>query len=64
MAENLKADAQAKLDEMSTPLNAYSLQIIDLAKISDDYVDILSFGLGDTVTLMHESTNTFEKPGS
>lgn len=61
VAENLKADAQAKLDEMSTPLNAYSLQIIDLAKISDDYVDILSFGLGDTVTLMHESTNTFEK---
>lgn len=61
VAENLKADAQAKLDEMSTPLNAYSLQIIDLAKISDDYVDILNFELGDTVTLMHESTNTYEK---
>lgn len=59
--ENLKADAAAKLAEMSTPLNAYALQVIDLAKISDEYKDILSYGLGDTVSMIHASTGTAEK---
>lgn len=61
VVENLKADAEAKLAEMSTPLNAYALQVIDLAKISDEYKDILSYGLGDTVSMIHSSTGTAEK---
>ena len=35
--------------------------MVDLAKASEEYKDILSYGIGDTVTLVSKKTRTREK---
>ena len=59
-ATALKEDAIAKLADMSKPEKAYSADIRDLAAMSDTYT-LLSYGIGDTITLIDENTGTREK---
>ncbi|MDO4553713.1 MAG: phage tail spike protein [Lachnospiraceae bacterium] len=59
-AEALKEDAEKKLDDMSRPLKSYSAEIRDLAKRKQEY-SILSFGIGDTVTLIDKMNGIREK---
>ena len=60
--DSLTEDAEAKLDELSKPYRAYSATIIDLANISkEDYKDILSYGLGDVITLVSKENRIKEK---
>lgn len=61
VAESLKEDAEAKLNELSKPVVAYAGEIIDLAKASPKTYRILDFGLGDTVELVDSTTGTKEK---
>ena len=58
---SLIEDATAKIEEMSRPYKAYTAEVIDLAKASEGYKDILSYGIGDTVTLVSKKTRTREK---
>lgn len=57
---DLREDAQAKLDELAKPRYAYKVDIIDLAKINNVY-NILSYSLGDTITLVSNKYNIREK---
>lgn len=59
--ESLTEDAGLKLDEVSKPYRAYSASVQDLANISDTYKDILSYGLGDIVTLISKDMKVKEK---
>ena len=61
VAESLKEDAEAKLNELSKPVVAYSGDILDLAKARPKTYRILDFGLGDTVELVDSTTGTKEK---
>lgn len=61
VAESLKEDAEAKLNELSKPVVAYSGDVLDLAKASPKTYRILDFGLGDTVELVDSTTGTKEK---
>lgn len=58
---SLIEDATAKIEEMSRPYKAYTAEVVDLAKTSEEYKDILSYGIGDTVTLVSKRTRTKEK---
>ena len=58
---SLIEDATAKVEEMSRPYKAYTAEVVDLAKASEKYKDILSYGIGDTVTLVSKKTRTREK---
>lgn len=58
---SLTEDAKAKLEELSKPYRAYAAEILDLAKISDKYKDILDYKLGDTITLLSKSNGIREK---
>ena len=58
---SLVEDATAKLDEMSRPYKAFVAEIADIARISKKYKDILSYGIGDTVTLVSKRYKTREK---
>lgn len=58
---SLIEDATAKIEEMSRPYKAYTAEVIDLAKASEEYKDILLYGIGDTVTLVSKRTKTKEK---
>ena len=58
---SLIEDATAKIEEMSRPYKAYTAEVVDLAKASEKYKDILSYGIGDTVTLVSKKTRTREK---
>ncbi|WP_246578960.1 phage tail spike protein [Clostridium algidicarnis] len=58
--ESLREDATAKLEELSKPYKAYGADIIDLASISNKY-SILSYGLGDTITLISKEKGIREK---
>lgn len=58
---SLIEDATAKIEEMSRPYKAYTAEVGDLAKASEEYKDILSYGIGDTVTLVSKKTRTREK---
>ena len=58
---SLIEDATAKIEEMSRPYKAYTAEVVDLAKASKEYKDILSYGIGDTVTLVSKKTRTKEK---
>lgn len=49
--QNLKEDAQAKLEELSKPRRNYNIQVYDLAKNNSDF-SFLEFFLGDTVTII------------
>ena len=46
---------------MSRPYKAYTAEVVDLANASEEYKDILSYGIGDTVTLVSKKTRTKEK---
>ena len=58
---SLIEDATAKIEEMSRPYKAYTAEVVDLAKASEKYKDILSYGIGDTITLVSKKTRTKEK---
>lgn len=58
---SLIEDATAKIEEMSRPYKAYTAEVVDLAKASEKYKDILLYGIGDTVTLVSKKTRTKEK---
>lgn len=60
--DSLTEDAEAKLGELSKPYRAYSATIIDLANISkENYKDILSYSLGDIITLVSKENKIREK---
>lgn len=61
IAENLKEDAEAKLNELSKPYRSYSADIINLAKLNNKYKDILDFKLGDTVYLISKDNKFRDK---
>ena len=56
-ASQLKTDATAKLAELCKPATTYSVDVVDLASASMEYADILSYELGDTVTLFNRKEN-------
>lgn len=57
---SLTEDATKKLEEISKPYKAYGADIIDLANTSNKY-SILSYGLGDTITLISKDKGIKEK---
>lgn len=59
-AQALMEDAELKLNDLSKPEISYSADIRDLSKQKPEY-SILSFALGDTVTLIDRGTETREK---
>lgn len=59
--ESLMEDAEAKLAEMSKPYRAYSADVVDLAKVNQEYLNILDFGIGDSVTFISKRTNARAK---
>ncbi|MDO4332526.1 MAG: phage tail spike protein [Eubacteriales bacterium] len=58
---SLIEDATAKLEEVSRPYKAFTAEIADLAKANPIYKDILSYNIGDTVTLLSKKKRTKEK---
>lgn len=58
---SLKEDATYKLDEISKPRKAYSADILDLANMNEKYKNILSYSLGDTVTLIDSEKDIKDK---
>ena len=56
----LLEDAQARLDEASTPARAYTAELVDLAAQSNKY-NALAYDLGDAVLLVSEKTDEREK---
>lgn len=59
---SLLEDAEAKLDEMSKPYKSYTVEIRDLAAAKpEEYGEILSFSLGDTVMLISKKEKIREK---
>ena len=56
----LLEDAQARLDEASTPARAYTAELVDLAAQSDKY-NALAYDLGDAALLVSEKTAEREK---
>ncbi len=60
VAQSLMEDAKRKLDELSKPRKSFGADVIDLAKISQDY-DVLDYQLGDTITILSKTLGTKEK---
>lgn len=58
---SLTEDAALKLDEISKPYRAYGADIIDLANCNDKYKNILSYCLGDTITIISMDLKIKEK---
>lgn len=58
--DNLKEDAIAKLEELSKPRRSYQADIVDLAKMSNEY-EFLDFFLGDTITLISKQEKFRDK---
>lgn len=64
--ESLQEDAEAKLDEISKPYKSYTAEVINLAEAEQDeekkeqYREVFSIGLGDTVLLISKSTGIRE----
>ena len=58
---SLIEDATAKLEEASKPYKAYTADVADLAKISEEYKDVLDYGIGDTVTMVSKKQRVREK---
>ena len=56
----LKADAEKKLEVLSKPRRAFTCDIANLASVSDEY-SILDYNLGDTITLVEKESGTREK---
>ena len=59
-AEALKADADYKLNEISKPKKTFQAKVADLAKMKPEY-GILSYSVGDTVTIMDNKEDIHEK---
>lgn len=59
--ESLLEDATLKLEEISRPTVTYEVDVIDLAKASDEYREILAYGIGDTITLVSKTEGIKEK---
>lgn len=59
--ENLKEDAAYKLYEISKPYRSYTADIFDLANMNDLYKDILSYGIGDTITIISKEKRFKDK---
>ena len=57
----MQEDGEAKLDELSKPYKSYTADVINLAEVSEEYKEVFSVGLGDTVLLISKSTNIREK---
>jgi len=57
---SLTEDANKKLEEISKPYRSYGADIIDLSNTSNKY-SILSYGLGDTITLISKDKGIKEK---
>lgn len=60
VAESLKEDGEAKLDDLSKPYKSYTADIIDLASRSEEYNEVFSYELGDTVMLISKNANIRE----
>lgn len=58
---SLIEDATAKLEEVSRPYKAFTVEVTDLAKANENYKEILSYGIGDIITLVSKKTRTKEK---
>lgn len=58
---SLLEDAAYKLDEISKPYMSYSVQVYDLANMNPIYKDILSYDIGDTITLISNSRHFKDK---
>ena len=58
---SLIEDATAKIEEMSRPYKAFTADVVDLAKRSKKYKNILSYGIGDTITLISKKNRVKEK---
>lgn len=56
----LLEDAELKLEDLAKPASSYSAEIWDLAKCKPGY-NILSFSLGDTITLIDKELGIREK---
>lgn len=62
VASSLLEDATAKLDELSKPYKSYTVEVKDLAAAKpEQYGEILSFKLGDSVTLISQTEKIREK---
>ncbi len=59
-AQALKEDAELKLKDLSRPAVSYAADVIDLAAQRPEY-SILSYKLGDRVTLIDRNTGTMDK---
>ena len=59
-ASDLKEDAELKLNDLSKPEVSFSVTVRDLRKQKPEY-SALSYGLGDTVTLIDSETRIREK---
>lgn len=59
--DSLREDATLKLEEISKPYRSYSADVIDLANLNEKYKDILSYKLGDTITLISKDNRIREK---
>lgn len=59
-AQALKDDAKYKLNEISKPRKSLSAKVVDLAKLKPEY-SILSYTIGDTVTLVSNEDGIREK---
>lgn len=54
-AAALREDAEAKVEEASRPLVAYSADVIDLAKNNNVYKNIVDYDIGDYVTIISKA---------
>lgn len=61
LADSLREDAELKLAEICRPTVTYDADVIDLAKASEEYKDILDYSLGDVVTLVSKTRGIKEK---
>ena len=59
-AADMMADAQDRLAYLSKPTRAYSANIVDLARVSDQW-GLLDFRIGDTITLQSYSAGIREQ---
>ncbi len=59
-AQALKEDAEKKLKEISKPKKTLQAKTIDLARMKPEYA-VLSYSVGDTVTLIDNETGIKEK---
>ncbi|MCI9438472.1 MAG: hypothetical protein HFH85_15150 [Lachnospiraceae bacterium] len=59
--ESLLEDAALKLEELCRPTVTYEVDVIDLAKASEAYQEILAYSIGDTITLVSKTEGIKEK---